>query len=100
MSGASSLARKKRDRSTRPQTRRSSGTTLTLQPLQQLAAAHEACRATFSERPSAVRLQALATALRQIFAAEIAVLRVDEIPPLEVVSPRGSDTQAWGDVLG
>ena len=100
MSGGSSLARKKRDRSTRSPTRRSSGTTLTLQPLQQLAAAHEACRATFSERPSAVRLQALATALRQIFVAEIAVLRVDEIPPLEVVSPRGSDTQGWGDLLG
>jgi len=99
MSGASSLARKKRDRSTRSQPRRSSGTTLTLQPLQQLAAAHEACRATFSERPSAVRLQALATALRQIFVAEIAVLRVDDIPPLEVVSPRGSDIQGWSDLL-
>jgi len=99
MSGASSLARKKRDRSTRSQPRRNSGTTLTLQPLQQLAAAHEACRATFSERPSAVRLQALATALRQIFVAEVAVLRVDDIPPLEVVSPRGSDIQGWSDLV-
>jgi signal transduction histidine kinase len=100
MSGGSSLARKKRDRSTRSQPRRNSGTNLAIQALQQLAAAHEACRATFAERPSAVRLQALATALRQIFQAEVAILRIVDLPPLEAVSPRGSDTRGWGELLG
>jgi signal transduction histidine kinase len=100
MSGASSLARKKRDRSTRSQPKRSAAAGLSSQPLQQLAAAHEACRATFAERPSAIRLQALATALRQIFQAEVAVLRVVDLPALEVVSPRGADTRGWGDLLG
>src|SRR5687767_6888784 len=99
MSGGSSLARKKRDRSSRPQPRRNSGTVPSMNPLQQLAAAHEACRATFSERPSPVKLQALATALRQIFQAEIAVLRVVDVPLLEVVSPRGADIRGWGDLL-
>ena len=100
MSGASSLARKKRDRSTRSPPRRNSGTALSIQPLQQLAAAYEACRTTLAERPSAVRLQALATALRQIFLAEVAVLRVVDLSALEVVSPRGSDTRGWSDLLG
>jgi hypothetical protein len=100
MSGASSPARKKRDRPTQSQPRRSAAAGLASQPLQQLAAAHEACRATFAERPSAMRLQALATALRQIFQAEMAVLRVVDLPALEVVSPRGADTRGWGDLLG
>ena len=65
MSATSPLARKKRDRSARSLPRRGLGTSPSVQPLQQLAAAHEACQATFAERPSAVRLQALATALRQ-----------------------------------
>ena len=99
MSGASSLMRKKRDRTARsPQPRRTPAA-FPSKPLERLGAAHEACRAILSERPSATSLQALATALRQIFQAEIAVLRTFGSPPLEGVSPRSADTQAWGDLL-
>ena len=57
MSGASSVARKKRDRSARsPQPKkRPGGSGSTIHPLQRLTAAHEACRALLAGGTSAAR---------------------------------------------
>ena len=100
MSGASSLARKKRDRSARsPQSKRPPASGFPSHPMQRLAAAHEACRAVLAERPSAAMLQTLVTTLRQVFQAEVGILRVGEGSFLEAVSPRGTDTRVWARVL-
>ena len=100
MSGASSLARKKRDRSARsPQSRRRPANGLTVHPLRSLAAAHEACRAVLAERTPSTMLQTLVTALRQIFQADIAVLHLGEASTLQAVSPRGTDPRTWAEWL-
>jgi K+-sensing histidine kinase KdpD len=52
-----------------------------------------------AEKLSVATLQSLATALRQIFQADVAVLRAGDIPPLEAVSPRGVETQVWADLV-
>lgn len=99
MSGASSLARKKRERVTRAPTKRESSPSLSVKPLQRVLAAHEACKAMMAEPPSPSTLQGLTTALRQIFHAEVAMLRSGELPPREAVSPRGTDVLGWSDQL-
>jgi signal transduction histidine kinase len=52
-----------------------------------------------AEPPSAAGLQALTTALRQVFLADVAVLRSGELPPREAISPHGTDVLAWNDQL-
>jgi signal transduction histidine kinase len=100
MSGASSLVRKKRDRPSRSQPpKRTSGTEFSAAPLERLAAAYEACRAILGERPTAVALPELLARLREIFQAEVAVLRVSEPCALEAVSPSGIDPQGWANLL-
>src|SRR5215510_10813970 len=99
MSGASSLARKKRERATRSPGKRESSPSLSVKPMQRLIAAHEACKAMMAEPATAATLQALTTVLRQVFHAEVAVLRSGELPPREAVSPRGTDVTGWTDQL-
>jgi K+-sensing histidine kinase KdpD len=100
MSGASSLARKKRDRSARSQPPKRSPTAgFPTHPLRRLAAAHEACRAILADRAPSTMVQTLVTALRQIFQADVAVLRVGDGSTLEAVSPRGTDPRSWADWL-
>jgi signal transduction histidine kinase len=100
MSGASSVARKKRDRSARsPQPKNAPAARAPTQQLQRLAAAHEACKALLVGGPSPATFQALATALRQILEAEITVLRTDGTPMLETVSPRGADARDWAELV-
>ena len=103
MSGTSSVARKKRDRSARspqskPQPKNAAAAQQPTQPLQRLAAAHEACKALLVGGPSPATFQALATALRQILEAETCVLRTDGTP-LEAVSPRGANAQDWAELV-
>lgn len=52
-----------------------------------------------AEPPSAAGLQALTTALRQVFLAEVAVLRSGELPPREAISPHGTDVLTWNEQL-
>src|SRR5688500_1112405 len=100
MSAGSSLARKKRERVPRTSTtKRESSPSISIKPLQRLVAAHEACKVMLAEPPSAAGLQALTTALRQVFLAEVAVLRSGELPPREAISPHGTDVLAWNDQL-
>ena len=100
MSRESSVTRKKRDRSARsPQPKNASAARLPTQPLQRLAAAHEACKALLVGGPSSATFQALATALRQILEAEVTVLRSDGSPVMEAISPRDADTQDWADLV-
>jgi K+-sensing histidine kinase KdpD len=67
--------------------------------MKRLAAAHEACRALLAERVPSAMLESLVTTLRQIFQADIAVLRVGDRATLEAVSPRGNNAGVWSDWL-
>jgi signal transduction histidine kinase len=101
MSGASSVARKKRERSARsPQPKDTATAPLPAQPLQRLAAAYDACKALIAGGPSPAAFQAFATALRQVLEAEIAVLRTDITLVLEAVSPRDADARGWAELVG